>query len=220
MTPRGGGAYDDDWVRAMYARKVDNFREGHHAQGWSSRASQRKRFAALADVADLRGASVLDAGCGLADLYAYLEERGIAQSVRYTGLDFTPRMIERARARFPNLAFVQGDASAPDTPLPASDYVLASGLFSYMVNDQARFEATLTRLWETARRGVAFNVLSTLADKTTREMTAAAGLFAADPLETFRFCRAALSPWVTLRHDYLPHDFTIYLYRESRAPGD
>jgi len=219
VTPHGGGGYDDDWVRAMYARKVDNFREGHHAQGWSSRASQSKRFAALAAIADLRGASVLDAGCGLADLYAFFEEREIAGHVCYTGLDFTPRMIERARARFPQLTFVQGDASAPDTPLPASDYVLASGLFSYMVNDSARFEATLTRLWESARRGVGFNVLSTLADKTTKEMTAAAGLFAADPLETFHFCRT-LTPWVTLRHDYLPHDFTIYLYREPRAPGD
>lgn len=217
MTPHGGGGYDDDWVRAMYARKVDNFREGHHAQGWSSRASQERRFAALCAVGDLRGSSVLDAGCGLADLYAYIEERDSAQSVRYAGLDFTPRMIAQARERFPHLSFVQGDASSPDTPLPASDYVLASGLFSYMVNDEARFQATLTRLWETARRGVAFNVLSTLADKTTKEATAAAGLFAADPLETFRFCRTALTPWVTLRHDYLPHDFTIYLYREPRT---
>lgn len=201
----------------MYARKVDSFGSGHHAQGWSSRASQRKRFAALAGVADLRGASVLDAGCGLADLYAYLEERGVAADVGYTGLDFTPRMVARARERFPQLDFVQGDVSSSDTELPPADYVFASGLFSHMTGDEARVRATVGRLWGAAGRALAFNVLSTLTDPASDEARAASGLFAADPLEMVRFCRASLSPWVTLRHDYLPHDFTIYVYREPHA---
>ena len=219
MTRVPARRFDDEWIKTMYARKVDSFGSGHHAQGWSSRSSQRTRFSALADVGDLRGASVLDAGCGLGDLYAYFEERKIAADVRYTGLDFTPRMVAHARERFPNVPFVQGDASSPETDLPLADYVLASGLFSHMTGDEARVHATICRLWGVARRALAFNVLSTLTDPASDEARAASGLFAADPLETLRFCRT-LTPWVTLRHDYLPHDFTIYLYREPRAPGD
>jgi SAM-dependent methyltransferase len=217
VTPAPPRRFDDDWVKTMYARKVDSFGSGHHAQGWASRASQRKRFAALAEVAaDLRGASVLDAGCGLGDLYAYFEERGVAADIRYTGLDFTPRMVVRARERFPHLTFVPGDASSEKTDLPPADYVLASGLFSHMTGDEDRVRATIGRLWNAARRALAFNVLSTLTDPGSDEARAASGLFAADPLETLRFSRT-LTPWVALRHDYLPHDFTIYLYREPRT---
>jgi hypothetical protein len=42
------------------------------------------------------------------------------------------------------------------------------------------------------------------------------GEFYADPVEIVRFCRS-LTPWVVLRHDYLAHDFTVYLYRDRPA---
>ena len=35
-----------------------------------------------------------------------------------------------------------------------------------------------------------------------------------DPSQVFRFCKS-LSEWVVLRHDYLPHDFTIYMYKNN-----
>ena len=205
--------YDAAPVVALYTRRLQNFGEGPLAQGWASRASQRRRFAALAGVGNLRGATVLDVGCGLADLYAYLREKGALGSPGdYTGVDFAPTMVRRARARFPEVCFVHCDVAAPvpgpdDEALPDADYVLASGLFSYL--DEGRMRATVARLYAHCRRGLAFNVLSTLAP----DKAAVGTLLAADPNETFRFCRT-LTPWVTLRHDYLPHDFTVYLHRE------
>ncbi|CDN13322.1 hypothetical protein RintRC_4207 [Richelia intracellularis] len=55
---------------------------------------------------------------------------------------------------------------------------------------------------------MAFNSLSSWG--TQKE----SGEFYADPLATVKFCRT-LTPWVILRHDYMQHDFTIYMYRES-----
>src|SRR5689334_15946154 len=60
----------------------------------------------LIDLLDPRpGQRVLDLGCGTGDLTAKIAERGAT----VVGLDADARMIERARARFPDLEFVHGD---------------------------------------------------------------------------------------------------------------
>ncbi len=221
MTSSGGEggvpALDDGpAIQAMYARRVQNFCNGPVAQGWIGRRTQYARFRALASVApNLSGASVLDVGCGLADLYAFLmDEAGAggqrsATSIRYMGVDFTPSMLAKARARFPKVPFVQADVTDPNADLPPADYVLASGLFSYM--SEARMCLVIRRMWTLARRAVAFNALSAYAPE--NNTPSGQGFFYADPAETFRFCRT-LTPWITLKHDYLPNDFCVHLRRE------
>lgn len=44
------------------------------ALGWRDHNSQLIRFEVLADIADLNGRSVLDVGCGYADLLPFLSE--------------------------------------------------------------------------------------------------------------------------------------------------
>jgi SAM-dependent methyltransferase len=199
---------DGPAIQAMYARRVQKFRNGPLAQGWIGRRTQHARFRALVSVApDLLGASVLDVGCGMADLYAYLMDAGT--SCCYTGVDFTASMLSKARARFPDAHLLQADVTDPDADLPTVDYMLASGLFSYM--SEERMRAVICRMWALARRAVAFNALSIYAPESNTP--AGAGFFYADPAETFRFCRT-LTPWVTLKHDYLPNDFCVHLRRE------
>ena len=71
-------------------------------------------------------------------------------------------------------------------------------------------EVLIKRLYELADHAVAFTSLSTWA------MTQEPNEYYADPLETVRFCRT-LTPWVALRHDYLPHDFAIYMYKRKSS---
>ena len=42
-------------------------------------------------------------------------------------------------------------------------------------------------------------------------------LYHAPAGEVLDFCRAELSPWVVLRHDYPLHEYSVYVYREPRA---
>lgn len=70
------------------------------------------------------GASVLDVGCGTGTLSVLLAEHGR----RVTGVDLSPRMLERARAKADkhevSVEFLLGDASDP--PVQASfDVVIA-----------------------------------------------------------------------------------------------
>jgi SAM-dependent methyltransferase len=58
-------------------------------------------------------ASVLEVGCGEGALLAALPNR------RRAGLDYLPELVERARARHPDIAFDVADATAPDEPSEA-----------------------------------------------------------------------------------------------------
>jgi RimJ/RimL family protein N-acetyltransferase/SAM-dependent methyltransferase len=175
------------------------------ALDWGSAKSQRRRFDVLAEIADLRAASVLDIGCGLGDFFAVLCERYM--DTHYTGYDLTPAMIASATARFPHATFEVRDI-VTDPPIDSFDYTFASGIFTFLEDEPVKHMQVLLRaMYTSARRGVAFNSLSTWASHRK------SGEFFADPLETLAFCRT-LTPYVVLRHDYFSHDFTLYMYRE------
>ena len=67
-------------------------------------------------------ARVADLGCGTGTLSLLLAEEGYVVD----GLDFSPAMVQRARAKAGHLAaFHQGDAAEPDLPLSSYDAVLS-----------------------------------------------------------------------------------------------
>ncbi len=197
---------DADTARIVsyYTERLDRHGLSPLSLDWGSRESQQRRFGVLAGIGALDGASLLDVGCGLGDLYAWLREQGC--TVDYAGVDLTPSMVERARARFPEVDFAVCDLLA-EPPDRHYDYVFASGIFYLRQQAPMDFvEAMAQRLFALCRRGVAFNLLSTCADRQDD------GEFYADPAEVLRRC-LAITPRVVLRHDYQPNDFSVYLYR-------
>lgn len=198
------GMNDEDVIRYFDGR-LAAFGCTVGAVDWGSAESQRVRFGVLTEVADLTGCRVLDVGSGLGDLAAYLG--ATVPSVKYVGCDINLRMVETARARFPSGTFVVCDVLTELMPVSSPlDYVLASGLF--YLRDEPYLEAMVRRMFNLCRRGVAFNSLSAWGPRPTT------GEFSADPASVLRFCRTVTSR-VVLRHDYLPHDFTIYLYQDA-----
>lgn len=182
----------------------------HRALDWGSREGQELRFRVLAGIGDLTDARILDVGCGLGDFAAWMDANGIRAD--YTGIDLTPELIAEATRRHPGRRFLAGGILDPDLlPEERYDYVLASGIFAtYPAGGAVFLRQAVRRMWGLCRRGCAFNSLSAWAP--ARE----AGEFHADPLETLADCRE-LTPWLALRHDYHPRDFTVYLRREART---
>jgi SAM-dependent methyltransferase len=173
---------------------------------YGNRASQQRKFEVLAEVGALTGKRILDVGCGLADYADFLEAR--FGDLTYVGIDVSPAMVEQARARRPDLDLAVANVLELEVDRPF-DVVNANGIF-YLLGEHAPelMHLLITRMWEASGRAVAFNSLSAWADR--REP----GEFQADPLETLAFCRS-LTRSVVLRHDYMTHDFTVYLYREN-----
>jgi SAM-dependent methyltransferase len=191
-------------IAGYYDALVERHGDSPHASDYGSARSQAAKFAALADVSDLRGKRVLDVGCGLATFADHLAAR--YPGCEYVGLDLSPRTIALARRLRPHLDLRCGNLLelAGDERF---DVVTANGIF-YLLGDDAPalMRELVGRMWALADEAVAFNSLSTWAPDR------AEGEFQADPLETVAFCRE-LSPRVVLRHDYLPHDFTVHVHR-------
>jgi demethylmenaquinone methyltransferase/2-methoxy-6-polyprenyl-1,4-benzoquinol methylase len=85
------------------------------------------------------GDRVLDAACGTGDL-AIADHR--AGALEVTGVDFSPRMLERARRKAPGLRFVEGDMLA----LPFADGSFDAATVGFGVRNVVELEAALREL--------------------------------------------------------------------------
>lgn len=169
--------------------------------------SQRYRFKVLTEIADLERARILDYGCGKGDLYPYLVEQGFRGA--YTGFDISAELIELARKKHPGARFEVRDIEEEEVR-EKFDYVLISGVFNNRIsNNWTWMQSVLKKCFACVTQGLAFNAISTYVNYREEPM------FYASPEETFRFCMTDLSPSVTLRHDNLPYNFTVYVYRKA-----
>ena len=94
---------------------------------------------------------VLDACCGTGDLAVEAERRG----GRVVGLDFSPKMLERARKKSGAVEWIQGDALA--LPFPDGDFDAATVGFG--VRNLADLESGLKELARVLRPGGKLAVL-------------------------------------------------------------
>jgi demethylmenaquinone methyltransferase/2-methoxy-6-polyprenyl-1,4-benzoquinol methylase len=111
---------------------------------------QRWRRLAVGEVV-WPGDRVLDACCGTGDLAVAAERRG----GRVVGLDFSPRMLERARSKSGTIEWVQGDALA----LPFSDADFDSATVGFGVRNLEDLEGGLRELARVLRPGGKMAVL-------------------------------------------------------------
>lgn len=142
--------------RAYFGPRLRDYGDDPRGVDWQSTAAQEARFAALLQLGDLNGASVLDAGCGLGHLYGYLHARGI--EAQYTGCDVSAEHIAVARASYPQGHFVVGEAGQVVAGA-AADYVIACGLLHLRVPRWQRWAWGLVQtMYRHSRRGLAFTL--------------------------------------------------------------
>ena len=111
---------------------------------------QRWRKLAVTEVV-WPGDRVLDACCGTGDLAVAAERRG----GRVVGLDFSPRMLERARRKSGAIEWIQGDALA----LPFSDGEFDAATVGFGVRNLADLEDGLRQLARVLKPGGKLAVL-------------------------------------------------------------
>ena len=191
-------------------RLLDFYREALEKHGdrdprsvrWTTQRDQERRFRVLTMVDELQGCSVLDVGCGLGDLYKYFLKNEI--DVEYTGIDIVPEFIEVAQKKYLSADFECRDIFEVEKKY---DFVLASGSLSFKVADnQTYYLDMIKRMYQQCRIATAFNMLD-------RKMHIDDETYAAySPEEIADFCDG-IAGHVEIVTDYLPQDFTIYLFR-------
>jgi SAM-dependent methyltransferase len=194
-------------VARYYAEKLDTHGVTPQGVDWSSDDSQQLRFTQLLGVLedDEGEPTVLDYGCG----YGALAQRLIADErpFRYVGFDVCTPMVVQARAdvRDPRCSFTDSEID-----LSVSDYAVASGIFNVRLQAseeqwRAHVAKTIATLARHSRKGFAFNMLTSYADREKLRDY----LYYADPGEYFRMCKESWSRNVALLHHYDLYEFTV-----------
>jgi SAM-dependent methyltransferase len=203
---------------SRYSALLRRYGDSPKSAQYADAATHWARFEPLTAIGIEGRDEVLDFGCGIGELLRFLRERR-SFSGAYHGIDISPDVVAFARAKHPDGVFECRDIfSVP--PKHEVDWVVASGVFNNRVaasDGRAFMFDALRILMPLARKGLAFNALSTYVDYFEED------LFYIDPCEVFRFCKENLSPAVALRHDYLirpsapPYEFTIHVHVSAQA---
>jgi demethylmenaquinone methyltransferase / 2-methoxy-6-polyprenyl-1,4-benzoquinol methylase len=136
------GRLSADEVRGMFDRIAPVYDAMNRVM--TAGLDRRWRRLAVSEVV-WPGDRVLDACCGTGDLAVEAERRG----GRVVGLDFSPKMLERARRKSGAIEWVEGDALA----LPFADAEFDAATVGFGVRNLSDLEAGLRELARVVRPG-------------------------------------------------------------------
>ncbi len=198
-----------EYVISFFGRNLLLHGDRPEAVRWTA-PGQLLHYQCLLDIGPLEGKKILDYGCGKGDFLRFLKDRGI--SVRYSGYDINEELISLAKQKYPDADFRVFDLDR-DELHEDFDYIFLCGVFNLKVPGlDGTIRETLVRLYGRCREGLAYNGLSVHNPKKDFE------LHYVSPEEMFRFAVRDLSPHVSLRHDRIPYDFTMFVYRDAMRP--
>lgn len=97
--------------------------------GWHDKQSQDSRFEVFTQFIN-EGDRILDYGCGVGDLYDYLQDK--YENFEYFGVDIQKSMIQNAYKKYPNAVFksIRGIEEIKEE----FDWTVASGVFTINMN--------------------------------------------------------------------------------------
>jgi len=198
----------DDKVKIIeyFEKRLEQYGISPQTMGWRDKKQQYMRFCILAEIGNLNNHSVLDVGCGFGDFCDFLEKRKL--KIQYSGYDISSKFIEIARKRHPDKIFKVKDI-LKENLRNKFDYVISSGICNLRISDNTNFlKKILVKSFELSKLGVAANMISNYVDYEDEDLY----YYRSDEIFTFS---KNLTKRVALRHDYMPFEFTIYLYKNN-----
>lgn len=190
-----------------YLRAADKHGAAFPSLLWASPDTQAARFDAIERLGNLHGKSVLDVGCGRADLLKFLLGRGV-RPADYIGIEAVEDLAAAAEVncrRLPDAAVIRADfVRDPAKMFVGADVVIFSGSLNTL--DEIELDRTIRRAFDAAAQTLIFNFLchSYLAGASYLRWHRSDDMIA--------FARQ-LTPHIRTLDDYLHGDFTIALHK-------
>lgn len=144
---------------APYLDATRRYGAGFGSLLWASPQTQATRFDALLNAVDLTDKTILDAGCGRADLLQYMLDHGVVPR-QYIGLEAVDELAAAAESkRLPHCRIIRGDFVLDPALLSAdADVLLFSGSLNTL--SASDFYRSLAHAFAATGRAVIFNFLS------------------------------------------------------------
>ena len=176
---------------------------------WASPQTQAVRFAALTSLADFRNKTILDVGCGRADLLDYLVDRGIEVD-HYLGLEAVDILADAAEAKHhPRCTILRCDfVRDPACMAVGADIIVFSGSLNTL--DKNVFPVVLQAAYAAAEEQLVFNFLNS-------PILAHAVYLTWHPVREVLLWARTLSPDVKYLENYLPGDATVRIRKATRT---
>jgi SAM-dependent methyltransferase len=197
-------------VIERYEARLRKYGFGEEALGWGKKGRQQLRFSVLASHWDLRGKTVLDLGAGFGDFYEFSKQLHLRE---YVGIDLTPGLVAAGNKKYgSNQGFSLKLGSATDESLfEECDVTVISGLFNFRLNSGRNREFINTVLglaYKYSSLGVACNFVTDRVDFKDPLMHYQSP---SDVLDIAYGCTRN----VTLRQDYMPFEYSVFLDRRD-----
>ena len=196
----------DQIVKGFYEKLLEKYGYSIKSLDYRSETSQKTRFDIITQVGINDDCSLLDVGCGFGDYFNYLKQRGI-KNVKYNGIDLTDKIVNVAKEKNPLANVVQGNVlDLPDDK--KFDYVVSLGVNGVKTGDNwDNLTSVLDKMWKLCKKGIAYNAVSNFASEQDEQ------IYFVSPIRVIEHVMNNLTYKVVFRHDYMPHDFTIYVYK-------
>jgi len=195
-----------------YTNRYKKFGVDARSLGWGSSKDQKIRFEVIYRNFDLEGKTIMDVGCGLADLYVYLKTKGV--NINYIGVDAIPDFVEYCKKQYPEQSFFCTNVMY-DLKLPNPDVVIALGLLNFKLHTVDNFLYTkmfLKRMFDFTKAILITDFISTYR---TPEYPKEDHIFYHAPESVFEFSQTLTSN-IRIYHDYKPNpqkEFMIALFK-------
>lgn len=168
------------------------------------------RFAALTAPFDLSGKRILDFGCGLGHLCAFLRDRHIACD--YVGVDIVDEFVDSNRRTFPDREF--HTIKDVDDISGEFDIVIASGVFNIRYMDdpaanEAYVKGSIRKLFGLCREGLGIDFMTSHVDFQQDKA------FHVDPAEILTFAITHLGRRAIVNHSYMPFEFCLNVFKRD-----
>jgi hypothetical protein len=177
------------------------------------KGKQALRFQTLLPVLTQPGMSILDYGCGLGHLLDYLNTH-VPYPFAYRGVDMVKPFIDHCQVHHHH-AHAGFDWVDPAAPVQVkADVVFASGVFNLLLDGGTEptrlyMEGRLAELFAAAGHCLVVDFLSEFVDYSQ------SAAYHPPVGRLLQFVMAQLSRRVVLRHDLLPYEYSLLIFKDQ-----